>query len=62
MEIFGNWKKYHKRKFLLHVASPMQWYKKFRIHNNGSLQQAWASSFGKSTLDELKKNNGVLWS
>ena len=32
----------------------MQWYKKFRTYNNGSLQQTWASSFGKATLDELK--------
>ena len=26
----------------------------FRTHNNGSLQQAWAFSNGKSTVDKLK--------
>ena len=33
----------------------MQWYKKFRTHNNGSLQQAWAFSNDKSTADKLKR-------
>ena len=27
----------------------------FRTHNNGSLQQACASSIGESTVDKLKK-------
>ena len=38
-----------------YVPSPLQWYKKFHTHNNGSLQQNWASSTGKSTVEELKK-------
>ena len=44
-----------KKKKLFHVPSPLQWYKKFRTHNNGSLQKVWASSVRKSTADELKK-------
>ena len=43
------------KKKLFYVPSPLQWYKKFRTHKNGSLQQVWASSVGKSTVDELKK-------
>ena len=53
MGIFGCLKN-HKWNFF-HVSRPLQWYKKFGTYNKGSLQQAWASSFGKSTLDELKK-------
>ena len=44
-----------KRKGVFDVSSPLQWYKKFRTHNNGSLQQVRVSSIGKSTVDELKK-------
>ena len=43
------------KKKLFHVPSPLQWYKKFRTHNNGSLQQVGASSVGKCTVEELKK-------
>ena len=52
--------KNYKWKNFFHVSSPLQWYKKFRAHNNSSLQQVRASSIGKSTVDELKKKNGVL--
>ena len=52
MAIFGCLKT-HKGNFF-HDSSPLQWYKEFCTYNNGSLQQAWASSVGKSTVDELK--------
>ena len=42
-------------KEIFHVSSPLQWYKKFRTHNNGSLQHVRVSSIGKFTVDELKK-------
>ena len=43
-------KNYEWKKFF-HASRPLQWYKKFRTHNNGSLQQVRASSIGKSTVD-----------
>ena len=52
MGIFGCLKN-HKWNFF-HVSRPLQWYKKFGIYNNGSLQQDWASSVGKSSVDEMK--------
>ena len=42
---------------IFYVSSPVKWYKKFRTYNNGSLQQAWASSIEKSTTDDFKEEN-----
>ena len=44
-----------KIKQYFHVSSALEWYKKFRTHNNGSLQQAWAFSNDKSTADKLRR-------
>ena len=43
-----------KNEIIFNGSTPLEWYKKFRTHNNGSLQQAWAFSNGESTVDKLK--------